>query len=888
MRHTRRRTGQQSRAVRTTLAAAVGSLTLLLPVTLVGADSAAAAPAAAYTASLIPTSQESYLAAFDSANGAVYFASDDTDVVTVIDAATNEVTTTIDLPGDARGVAVDPATDDIYVSVNPTGSTSVPTVAVIDGATNAVTGSITLPAGSAPAGVAVDSSTDTVYVAEAGADSVEVFDESADVLPVTVSTAPLQPAELAVDEATDVIWVSADSSDGSVLAISGASDTVTDSIDLGEPYAEGLAVIPATDTVYVATATGDDLAVVNGATGTLSTPIDLPGSANTVAADPASDTLFASGASVPSGTTWIIDATSNAITDTIERGGVQVAVDTSTGSAYVAPQAVQDKAVWVLAPSATNEMSPVITSTSAIMAEGTPGSVAIQGSALPAATYAEVGQLPAGVTMNPSGVLSGTPAAGSEGQYPITVTASNGVAPDYTQALTLSIGTKPSITPPTITTFTIGTAATAPFQVAGDPEPSINVTGLPPGLALTSPGPNQWEIAGTPAAGSSGVYDPIFTATNQLATASITVSMTVQQTPAITSAPTATFPLNLGDQFDLSATGYPLPTFTVTGSLPSGVSLVGSALTENGPAVAPVGTYHFTVNATNGAGTASQAFTLIVQSPVAVAAEGIGGVPYAQAPQLGPGWHSLGGAVVAPPAVAAPPNPNGTSPASPLFIATGTDKHLYIRSLSAGWQEISPVASCLGGPAAMITTSGGVSTLTVACEGTDQALYYDTATVPSSGLPTFTSGWTSLGGVLTAGPAVAQVGGVTTFFARGTTGHIYTRAVTGGYTEQSWACIGAPAAALQAATGVTAFACQGTDQLLYEATNGGTGWSTATALNGPIVGGPGIAATSAGIVLLAELAGSLGSDDVGALIHRGVFTSLGGSVTGGVQAAALS
>jgi hypothetical protein len=414
------------------------------------------------------------------------------------------------------------------------------------------------------------------------------------------------------------------------------------------------------------------------------------------------------------------------------------------------------------------------------------------------------------------------------------------------------------------------------------------VTGLPAGLALTATDSSQWEIAGTPAVGSSGVYDAIFTADNQLGTTSITVPITVQQTPAITSAPTATFPLDFGESFTMSATGYPLPTFTVTGSLPDGVSLVGSELVENGPAVAPVGTYHFTVNATSGAGTASQAFTLIVDSPVAVVAEGAGGVPYAQAPQLGPGWQSLGGQVAGPPAVTAPPNPGGTTPAAPLFIATGTNKHLYIRSLTDSWQEISPVASCLGSPAATISGTTTL-TLTVACEGTNKALYYNTATVPSSGLPKFTSGWQSLGGVLAAGPAVAQVGGTLTFFVRGTTGHIYLRTLTTGFAEQSWACIGSPAAALQAATGVTAFACQGTDHLLYEATSAGTGWSQATALNGPIVGGPGIAATSAGIVLLAELGEGLGEGTVGAIMPtREPFTSLGGAVTGGVGAAALN
>jgi hypothetical protein len=43
------------------------------------------------------------------------------------------------------------------------------------------------------------------------------------------------------------------------------------------------------------------------------------------------------------------------------------------------------------------------------------------------------------VTLTAAGVLSGTPAAGTAGTYPITLVASNGVAPDATQAFSLTV-----------------------------------------------------------------------------------------------------------------------------------------------------------------------------------------------------------------------------------------------------------------------------------------------------------------------------------------------------------------------------------------------------------------------------------------------------------------
>ena len=48
------------------------------------------------------------------------------------------------------------------------------------------------------------------------------------------------------------------------------------------------------------------------------------------------------------------------------------------------------------------------------------------------------GALPGGVTLSSAGVLSGTPASGTVGSYPVTVTATNGISPAATQAFTLT------------------------------------------------------------------------------------------------------------------------------------------------------------------------------------------------------------------------------------------------------------------------------------------------------------------------------------------------------------------------------------------------------------------------------------------------------------------
>ena len=69
---------------------------------------------------------------------------------------------------------------------------------------------------------------------------------------------------------------------------------------------------------------------------------------------------------------------------------------------------------------------------------------------------------PAGVTFIDNGdgtaTLAGTPAAGSGGSYPLTLTAANGSATNSTQAFTLTVTELPSITTANADAFTVGTA----------------------------------------------------------------------------------------------------------------------------------------------------------------------------------------------------------------------------------------------------------------------------------------------------------------------------------------------------------------------------------------------------------------------------------------------
>jgi outer membrane protein assembly factor BamB len=223
---------------------------------------------------------------------------------------------------------------------------------------------------------------------------------------------------------------------------------------------------------------------------------------------------------------------------------------------------------------------------------------------------------------------------------------------------------------------------------------------------------------------------------------------------------------------------------------------------------------------------------------------GSGGHMYVQAPQLLSGWHNLGGTLLATPAVAAVPARSPGTYAKPLFVAVGGDHALWIRGLAAGWQKLAS-AYCLDNPAASVSAA----TLYVACEGSDHSLWYGETTLPASGLP-HVDALQSLGGRLSAGPAIAPVGGIVTFFVSGSDYKLATRTLASGWTSDGISCYGHPAAGTAQGANTTYAACEGSGGHVYVMTNNGFGWSAATDYGGTVTGGPGVAVTSGGAVVV--------------------------------------
>ena len=245
------------------------------------------------------------------------------------------------------------------------------------------------------------------------------------------------------------------------------------------------------------------------------------------------------------------------------------------------------------------DSAPAITSaTSKTFDEGAASSFDVTATGWPPPTYSETGALPSGVTLAAgTGVLSGTPT--ESGSFPITITASNGIAPDATQDFTLDVAVV--ATPPgaptnlaaslgvdqanlswsapssnggaTITSYTVAitdntTSTTAtPVTVSGSP-PATNadLTGLTAGDSYS------FTVSATNSAGTGAASTPL---TELLPAPYFPVAPArICDTRASNSTPCAGKTLAAGGTLKVQVTG--------NGGVPAGATAVVANVTVTG------------------------------------------------------------------------------------------------------------------------------------------------------------------------------------------------------------------------------------------------------------------------------------------------------------------
>jgi hypothetical protein len=324
-------------------------------------------------------------------------------------------------------------------------------------------------------------------------------------------------------------------------------------------------------------------------------------------------TIGLTGGTLPAGVTF--EPATGLLSGTPEVGSGAAYSLTFTATNGIDPDAVQAFTLHV------NEAPEIISADATTFVSGTLGTFTFEASGYPAATFSTTDPLPGGLSLSAAGVLSGTPTA--FGVHTFTVTATNGIGDDSTQLFTLTINEAPSIPTANIMTFTVGIANTFMVEATGFPTPTLGLTGtLPTGLTFD---PATGVLSGTAADGTGGTYPLTFTATNSVTTFEQPFTLTVNESPELTSANAATFVLGEAGSFNVTASGHPNMSFSVTsGILPNGVTLSGAGLLSGTPGVGTAGTYLLTITASNGvAPDAAQSFTLSVVPPEVIAPDDI-------------------------------------------------------------------------------------------------------------------------------------------------------------------------------------------------------------------------------------------------------------------------
>src|ERR671923_915232 len=259
----------------------------------------------AYDVAVNPTTNTIYVAGASFDRAAKSYAEGGT--LFVIDGKTKSVMGSIAMGGAAYHVAVNPTTNTIYVPDYNSG-----TISVIDGTTNSVMGSIRAAdaVNGAANDVAVNPTTNTIYVANYDSGTISVIAgtrTNGTIMTGTTNGTTNRAMEridlggaandVAVNPNTNTIYV-ADTLSNRVSVIDGRTNSVMGSIDVGSTP-NFIQVNPTTNTIYVGTYGSSTISIINGATNSvMNNSIDVGGVINDIHVHPTTNTIFVASSAI--------------------------------------------------------------------------------------------------------------------------------------------------------------------------------------------------------------------------------------------------------------------------------------------------------------------------------------------------------------------------------------------------------------------------------------------------------------------------------------------------------------------------------------------------------------------------------------------------------------
>ncbi|MGD0719207.1 MAG: YncE family protein [Thermoplasmata archaeon] len=195
--------------------------------------------------------------------------------------------------------------------------------------------------GAGPTGVAYDSGTGELFVANHDSDSVSVIDDTSDHVVTTVPVGT-NPSGVAYDSELGEVFVANynGGAAGTVSVISDTSDAVVATVSVG-PGPVGIAYDPGTHELFVADSgggTGDTVSVVSDATNSVVASVLVGLGPAGVAYDPATGEAFVANGASTSNSVSVIDGATNSVVRTVTVGGgpSSVAYDSAMGEVFVA------------------------------------------------------------------------------------------------------------------------------------------------------------------------------------------------------------------------------------------------------------------------------------------------------------------------------------------------------------------------------------------------------------------------------------------------------------------------------------------------------------------------------------------------------------------------
>ncbi len=216
------------------------------------------------------------------------------------------------------------------------------------------------------------------------------------------------------------------------------------------------------------------------------------------------------------------------------------------------------------------------------------------------------GDLPAGLTLDSTGWITGTPTAVESLQFTVRATnvvgASNRV---YNLAIQAPAGAPAFVTTSPLTNGVVGQPYSVQIVVSNYPASiSLSSGAFPAGLGMTAAG----LVTGTPVQVETAYFE-LF-ATNMAGTSNQAYSIQIFGPPEFTTtSPLPDGSLDVPYSQQILATGDPI--FSLAGgTLPGGLSVSTNGLVSGTPA--NVGSFNFTVQATNAYGSTNRTFDLLI------------------------------------------------------------------------------------------------------------------------------------------------------------------------------------------------------------------------------------------------------------------------------------